>query len=162
MISEVLNIAAGLATKKEKIEYLQANTSRPLKSILKGSYDDTVVFNLPKGTPPYRKDDAPNGLEPSNLHKVCRRFKYFFKGGHGDTLTDARREKMFIDCLESLHNDESDLLLMMKDKKMSGKYKGLTPALIVDAFPGLLIQPLVTAQERSVAKKKVTKQTAKK
>ena len=161
MISEVLNYAAGLATKKEKIEYLQANNTRPLRSILKGSFDDSVVFNLPKGNPPYRKDEAPKGLEPSNLHKVCRRFKYFFKGGQGDTLTDVRREKMFIDCLESLHPDEADLLLMMKDKKMAGKYKGLTPALIADAFPNLLLKPLVTAQERSVTKKKVAKQKAK-
>ena len=153
MISEVLTFAAGLATKKEKIEYLQANNSRPLRNILKGSFDDSVEFNLPKGVPSYREDDAPKGFEPSNLHKVCRRFKYFNKGGVGDAISSVRREKIFIDCLESLHPDEAELLLMMKDKKMAGKYKGLTPALIADAFPDLLVTPLVTAQERSVAKK---------
>ena len=153
LISEVLNKAAGLATKKEKIEYLQANNSRPLRNILKGSFDDSVEFNLPKGVPPYRKDDAPKGFEPSNLHKVCRKFKYFNKGGQADSLSSSRREKMFIDCLESLHPDEAELLLTMKDKKLAGKYKGLTPRLIADAFPKLLVQPLLTAQERSVAKK---------
>ena len=153
LISEVLDKAAGLPTKKEKIEYLQANNSRPLRNILKGSFDDTVEFNLPKGEPPYRKDDAPKGFEPSNLHKVCRRFKYFNKGGQGDALSSTRREKMFIDCLESLHPDEAELLLTMKDKKLAGKYKGLTPKLIADAFPNLLVKPLMTAQERSVAKK---------
>jgi hypothetical protein len=153
MISEVLEFAGRLATKKEKIEYLQANNSRPLRNILKGSYDDSVEFNLPKGRPSYRKDDAPKGLEPSNLHRVSRRFKYFFKGGIGDQLSSAKRERMFINCLESLHPSEAELLLVMKDKKMAGKYKGLTPALIADAFPTLLEKPLVTAQERSVAKK---------
>jgi len=160
MISEVLASAAGLATKKEKIEYLQAHNSLPLRSILKGSFDDSVEFNLPKGIPPYRKDDAPKGFEPSNLYKVQRRFKYFAKGGLGEKMTSGRREKMFIDCLESLHPDEAELLLMMKEKKLAGKYKGLTPKLISDAFPSLLAKPLVTAQERSVAKK-VAKQKTK-
>ena len=153
MISEVLTKAGELKTKKEKITYLRANNSLPLRAILKGSFDKSVEFNLPKGEPPYRKDDAPKGYEPSNLYKVSRRFKYFFKGGVGDVLSSARREKMFIDCLESLHPNEAELLLMMKEKKMAGKYKGLTPALISDAFPTLLDKPLVTAQERSVAKK---------
>ena len=153
MISEVLEFAARLATKKEKIDYLQANNSRPLRNILKGSFDDSVEFNLPKGIPAYRKDDAPKGYEPSNLYKVSARFKYFYKGGQGDVMSPARREKMFIDCLESLHPNEAELVVMMKEKKMAGKYKGLTPALISDAFPSLLDKPLVTAQERSVAKK---------
>jgi len=159
MISEVLTFAAGLATKKEKIEYLQANNSRPLRNILKGSFDDSVEFNLPKGIPPYRKDDAPKGYEPSNLYKIQRRFKYFAKGGIGEKMTSLRREKMFIDCLESLHPDEAELLLMMKEKKMAGVYKGLTPKLIADAFPNLLIKPLVTAQERAVAKKAAKQKT---
>ena len=93
MISEVLEFAARLATKKEKINYLQANNSRPLRNILKGSFDDSVEFNLPKGIPAYRKDDAPKGYEPSNLYKVSARFKYFYKGGQGDSISSARREK---------------------------------------------------------------------
>ena len=98
MISEVLAFAGGLKTKKEKIEYLQANTSKPLRTILKGAFDPTLQFNLPEGEPPYRKDDAPKGFEPSNLYKVSRRFKYFNKGGIGDSLDATHREKMFIDC----------------------------------------------------------------
>ena len=82
MISEVLTKAGELKTKKEKITYLRANNSLPLRAILKGSFDKSVEFNLPKGEPPYRKDDAPKGYEPSNLYKVSRRFKYFFKGNH--------------------------------------------------------------------------------
>ena len=138
MISEVLEFAARLATKKEKIDYLQANDSRPLRNILKGSFDDSVVFNLPKGIPPYRKDDAPKGFEPSNLHRVSRRFKYFNKGGIGDGLDATRREKMFIDCLESLHPDEAELVILMKDKRLAGKYKGITKALVVAAFPSII------------------------
>ena len=80
LITEILTFAAGLKTKKEKIEYLQANSNRPLRTILKGAFDPTLQFNLPEGEPPYRKDDAPKGLSPSNLHRISRRFKYFNKG----------------------------------------------------------------------------------
>ena len=141
MISEVLEKAGELKTKKEKITYLQANNSRPLRNILKGSFDKSVEFNLPKGEPPYRKDDAPKGFEPSNLHKISRRFKYFDKGGIGDGMSPARREKMFIDCLESLHPDEAQLLIDMKDKKLGGKYNGITPKLISEIWPTLLVEP---------------------
>ena len=141
MISEVLSKAGELKTKKEKITYLQANNSRPLRNILKGSFDKSVEFNLPKGEPPYRKDDAPKGFEPSNLYKVQRRFKYFAKGGIGEGMKAIKREKMFIDCLESLHPDEAQLLLDMKDKKLGGKYNGITPKLVSEIWPTLLVEP---------------------
>ncbi|SVE39123.1 uncharacterized protein METZ01_LOCUS491977 [marine metagenome] len=141
MISEVLKKAGELKTKKEKIEYLRANNSLPLRAILKGSFDSSVEFNLPKGEPPYRKDDAPKGFEPSNLYKISRRFKYFDKGGIGDGMSSTRREKMFIDCLESLHPDEAQLLIDMKDKKLGGKYNGITPKLISEIWPTLLVEP---------------------
>ena len=150
MISEVLEKAGELKTKKEKISYLRANNSQPLRNILKGSFDKSVEFNLPKGEPPYRKDDAPKGYEPSNLHKISRRFKYFDKGGIGDGMSSSRREKMFIDCLESLHPDEAQLLIDMKDKKLGGKYNGITPKLISEIWPTLLVEP------QSHHRKKVT------
>ena len=150
MISEVLEKAGELKTKKEKISYLRANNSQPLRNILKGSFDKSVEFNLPKGEPPYRKDDAPKGYEPSNLHKISRRFKYFDKGGIGDSMSTVRREKMFIDCLESLHPDEAQLMIDMKDKKLGGKYNGITPKLISEIWPTLLVEP------QSHHRKKVT------
>jgi hypothetical protein len=141
MISEVLEKAGELKTKKEKVTYLRTNNSLPLRSILKGSFDKSVEFNLPKGEPPYRKDDAPKGLEPSNLYKVQKRFKYFAKGGIGDGMSSIRRERMFIDCLESLHPNEAQLLLDMKNQKLGGKYNGITPKLILEIWPNLLTEP---------------------
>ena len=141
MISEVLSKAGELKTKKEKVVYLRTNNSLPLRAILKGSFDKSVEFNLPKGEPPYRKDDAPKGYEPSNLYKVQKRFKYFAKGGIGEKMSSVRREKMFIDCLESLHPDEAQLLLDMKNQKLGGKYNGITPKLVSEIWPKLLVEP---------------------
>ena len=123
------------------IYYLRVNNSLPLRSLLKGAFDSSVEFTLPKGEPPYRKDDAPKGFEPSNLYKVLRRFKYFAKGGIGDGMSPVRREKLFTDALESLHLDEAQLLLDMKDKKLGGKYNGITPKLVSEIWPTLLVEP---------------------
>tara|TARA_B100001093_G_scaffold488280_1_gene525310 strand:+ start:1955 stop:2461 length:507 start_codon:yes stop_codon:yes gene_type:complete len=158
MISAVLRKAAEFSNKQDKIDYLKSQDSRPLRNILKGSYDDSVEFNLPKGEPPYRKDDAPAGFEPSNIQKQGYYFKYFFKGGQGDAVPAVRREKMFIDVLESLHPDEAELVLTMKEKKLMGKYNGITPLLISEAFPDLLVKPMANprteaAQVRRAAAK---------
>jgi hypothetical protein len=153
MISEVLIKAGELKTKKEKIEYLRANNSLPLRAILKGSFDSSVEFNLPKGEPPYRKDEAPKGYEPSNLYKVQKRFKYFAKGGIGEGMKAIKREKMFIDCLESLHPDEAQLLLDMKNQKLGGKYKGITAKLVSEIWPTLLVKPLVGPSKHGKKKK---------
>jgi hypothetical protein len=45
---------------------------------------------------------------------------------------------MFIDCLESLHPDEAELVILMKNKKLAGKYKGITKALVAEAFPSII------------------------
>ena len=153
MISEVLKKAGELKTKKEKIEYLRANNSLPLRSILKGAFDSSVEFNLPKGEPPYRKDDAPKGYEPSNLHKISRRFKYFDKGGIGERMPAVKREKMFIDALESLHPDEAQLLLDMKNQKLGGKYNGITAKLVSEVWPTLLFKPLVAKRASTPTEK---------
>ena len=161
LISEILQTAADKKTRQEKIAYLKSMDNRPLRNILKGSYDDTIVFNLPKGEPPYRKDEAPKGFEPSNLHKQSKRFKYFFKGGQGDNILAVRREKMFIDVLESLHPDEAELVLLMKEKKLMGKYNGITPNLISEAFPKLLVRPMLNPRSVEAKAAKVKKNAAK-
>ena len=70
----------------------------------------------------------------------------------------VRREKMFIDVLESLHPDEAELVLTMKEKKLMGKYSGITPLLVTEAFPDLLVKPMANprteaAQVRRAAAK---------
>jgi hypothetical protein len=60
--------------------------------------------------------------------------KYFVKG---NTLNTLKRENVFITLLESVSPEEAELLLMMKNRKLS--YKGLTKKFIEDNFPELLV-----------------------
>lgn len=139
MIHEVFEKVAQAPNRKEKIEVLQKYNCLAVRDILKGAFDETIQFLLPSGKPPYREDDAPYGYTRSSLHQQTKKLRYLVKGGPGENLPGPRRERMFIEILESVHPDEARLVLVMKDKKLEGKYKGLTKKLVSEAFPKLIV-----------------------
>jgi len=153
LVPEVLELVRQAKTKQEKVEILRKNTHPALKDILRINFDADVVSLLPEGAPPYEKDDAPEGYSVSSLYKTHKQFKYFFKGPIGDQVQAVRREKLFIDALESMHPTESDLLIEAKDRKL----KGITKALVDEAFPGLVVK----AFKKPAAKKTTTKKKEK-
>lgn len=138
MIHEILEKVAEAPTRKEKSELLIKHNTLALRDILKGAFDDNIVFILPAGDPPYQKDDAPAGYTRSSLYNQTKKFRYFVKGGPGEKLPAARRERMFIEILESVHPGEAELCILMKDKKLTGVYKGVTKKLVQDTWPRLI------------------------
>ena len=72
---------------------------------------------------------------PTYLYGLVRKLYLFVEGGNPN-LKPARREYLFIELLESVHDDEAKLLLQIKDKKI--KCRGLTYKLIKETFPELL------------------------
>jgi hypothetical protein len=142
MIHEILEKAAEASSKEEKIKILQENNSLALRDILRGGMDDTIEFILPEGKPPH-EDPEKVGYSRSALYNQTKRFKYFVKGGPGESLPAPKRERMFINILESIHPKEGELVLLMKDKRLiksnnSAHYSGITKKLVQEAFPGLI------------------------
>ena len=133
-ISTILEDLAKIKTAKAKKEYLIKNESRQLKTFLKGAFDKSLEFNLPAGAPPY----TPNKDSEYGFGRVSADFRFFAKGYEGDALTPTVREGKFIKVLESVSPKEAELLILMKDKKLLGKYKGVTLKLVSDAFPTLI------------------------
>lgn len=138
LISEVLAEAGKIVKRDERIKFLQLNKSPGLTDILRINYDDSVISLLPTGAPSYKKDDAPKGYEYTILNKAYSQFKYFFKGPIANNMKPLKREGLFLNLLESLNEEEAELLIAAKDKKM--KVKGITKKLVNDAFPGLLVK----------------------
>jgi hypothetical protein len=58
----------------------------------------------------------------SSIRKEYHMFYNFVKGGN-DGLSSLRRETMFINILQGLHPKEAELLCLVKDKKLTDKYK---------------------------------------
>lgn len=138
LIPEVFEKFESLTKKEDKVKLLKENNHPALQDILRINFDADVVSVLPAGAPPYEKDDAPKGHSSSSLFKLHRQFKYFFKGPFANQVQPIRREGIFLNILESIHPTEADVLVAAKDRKL--KVKGLTKALVDEAFPGLIVK----------------------
>jgi hypothetical protein len=132
LLFEILDKVAKAEDEKSKIELLRKNDSNSLRSILKGAFDRSIVWELPEGTPPYQENDAPAGTEHTTLYTEAKRLHYFIKGAN--VLPKSKREMMFIQMLEGLHAEEAKLLINVKEKKLSSVYDGLTDTVVKKAF----------------------------
>ena len=106
LMHEVLQKVSNAKTKKEKIALLQEYNSQALRSIMIINFDESVVSLLPPGTPPYNSNEVPEGTEHTRLEQQVRLLHHFFKGG--SSVKQAKREMMFIQMLEGLHEGEDD------------------------------------------------------
>lgn len=133
-VHEVISMAADAKTRQEKIDILRQHESWPLKDILRGSFDDSIVWLLPPGDPPYEPADPVR--HPSSFIKQTQNLKYFAKGGPGEKLPALKRETMFIRMIESIHPKDAILVLSMVNKKPPAK--SITKKLVEEAFPNLI------------------------
>lgn len=133
LLHEILIKVNNAKDKSKKIDVLRENDSVPLRQILKGAFDPKIKWDLPEGTPPYKVNDAPAGTEHTTLHTESRRLWHFVEGAD-QKLSKSKKEIMFIQMLEGLHADDAKLLIAVKEKELNKMYKGLTDAVVKDAF----------------------------
>ena len=57
--------------------------------------------------------------------------------GGNDKLSQMKRETMFIQLLEGLHESEAELLMLVKDKNLQSKYR-ITRALVEEVFDDIV------------------------
>jgi hypothetical protein len=131
-IAWILNFTSNLPNEEEKIKCLQANDINAIKIILKFCYDPNITWALPAGAPPYTPCVYPN-IE-NMLYSEARRLYLFVNGGN-DNLSPLKRERMFIDLLESITPEDANLLVSVKDKQLP--FEGLSAATVLKAYPGL-------------------------
>lgn len=136
LISEVLRKVSNAKTKDEKSRLLNKHNSQALRSLLIWNFDDSVISMLPEGDVPYTPNDAPVGTDHTRLEQEYRGLYRFVKGGQ-DKLPSLKRESMFVQLLEGLSAEEAELLCLIKDKKLTSKYKRITRATVAEAFPNI-------------------------
>lgn len=135
MIHEIIDAVKAAKTKEEKINILKKNDSWALRDVLRGTLDEKVGWELPGGKPPYEPNEEYS--IPSNLLKKNPMFKYFVKGNPATKdLKPLRRERMFIELLESIHPRDAELVVQMINKEKFGG--GITVKLVNAAFPALV------------------------
>lgn len=163
-VFEILDLVSKQRSKAKKIQVLKKYEDISLKTILIWNFDETVVSMLPEGDVPYSgfeeqasssgtlstkiTDEVRNmhltgsfsmGSSDKNGHTTIRReyknFYHFVRGGN-DSMSSMRRETMFINVLEGLHPLEAEIICLVKDKKLSDKYK-ITKDIVSEAYPDI-------------------------
>ena len=147
---EVLELASKQRTVAKKVEVLQRYKHDSLIAIFLWNYDTSLISALPEGDVPYagtdeqgsfsmtlgqKIQDAVAKMEElgtkslgsqdqghSSIRREYTKFYNFLKGGN-DSLSNLRRETMFINIAAGLHPLEAEIVLLCKDKKLQTKYK---------------------------------------
>ena len=161
---EVLEAASKQRTKAKKIEVLQRYAHDSIMALMIWNFDETAVSALPPGDVPYgntREDNSVTGTlsdkindavgkmsemgstslgsqdqGQASIRKEYTKFYNFIKGGN-DKLSGLRRETMFINILEGLHPLEAEILVLVKDKKLTDRYK-ITKEVVSAAYPQIV------------------------
>jgi hypothetical protein len=131
-IAWILNFTSKLPNEEEQIKCLRANDGVAIRTILQFCFDPRIRWLLPEGDAPYDPPAIAN--DASGLYAEARKL-YLFVGGGNDNLPQLKRERLFLDLLQSVTPDDANLLISIKDKKFP--YEGLTVETILKAFPGL-------------------------
>ena len=133
LISEILEKVSKVKTKQEKVDILREHDHQSLRMVIKSSFDSNIEWALPEGEVPYVRNDAPEGTEHTSLSYESRKLYHFIKGGNPQ-ITQNKRETMFVQMLEGLHESEAAVLVAAKDKKLHQVYKGLSAPVVKEAF----------------------------
>ena len=158
---EVLDAASKMRSKANKIEVLKRYKHNSVMAVLIWNFDETVISLLPEGEVPYgsniedetqsgslseKINDAVNKMGElrttslgsqdqgkASIRKEFTKFYNFIKGGNS-SLSSLRRETMFINILQGLHPLEAEILILVKDKKLTDKYK-IPKDVVSEAYP---------------------------
>ena len=135
-MNEILDLVHEQETDEDKIKVLQEYANDALKTILIWNFDESIISLLPSGEVPYQPNESPLGVDHSSLRRDYKNLYNFVKGGN-DSLSKIRRETIFIQILESLHPNEADVLILVKDKKLSDKYD-ISLDIVEKAYPDIV------------------------
>ena len=158
---EVFEAASKQRTKAKKLEVLQRYAHDSIMALMIWNFDETAISVLPPGEVPYGNNKEDNMVTgtlsdkindavdkmsemgsnslgsqdqgQASIRKEYTKFYNFLKGGN-DKLSNLRRETMFINILEGLHPLEAEILILVKDKRLTDKYK-ITKEIAAAAYP---------------------------
>lgn len=136
-IYEIFTEFENAENRDDKITVLRNNDGWALRNVLKGTFDPNIKFVIEQA-PQYKRSDSPPGMSYSSIHKELDRV-YLFEANNprvSPNLSNKRRIEILIQILEVLEAKESEIFMNMLLKKQ--KVKGLTYAIVKEAFPDLL------------------------
>jgi len=164
-VFEVFDLVSRQRSKAKKIEVLRKYDEQHIRRLFIWNFDQSIESAVPAGEVPYAdpedqvsysgtlttrlneeirsmhdKGNFSLGVSDQQGHTTIRReskhFYQFVKGGNNG-LNGIRRESMFINILQGLHPLEAEIICLVKDKKLSDKYK-ITREIVEEAYPNII------------------------
>ena len=164
---EVFALVSKQRSNAKKVELLKKYDHDSIRALFIWNYDDSIISLLPQGEVPYsslKDEQISSGTLSTKVNQLVGTMEYndtvsmgnatdlkkgrttlrkewtklynFIKGGN-DSLKSLRRETMFIQILEGLHPLDAEILCLVKDKKLSDKYK-ITKENVSEAYPNII------------------------
>jgi len=132
-VHEIFTRINNAKDKPAKIAILKQFDNQAMRQLLKAAFDPKIKFDLPDGNPPYIKNEAPAGTEHTSLASEAKKLYHFVVGGN-NAINKLKKETMFIQMLEGLHEQDAEVLMAIKNKNLNNTYKGLTANLVKETF----------------------------
>ncbi len=138
LYSEIFEEFEKATTKQERINILRREGDERFRFFLQLAFNPAIEFDivLPHM---YRPAKEPAGLNYAYLDTEMPKMYRFIKGHpmRPQNFTAEKTTQLILVMLESLHRDESALILKIFKKEF--KVKNLTANLVREAFPDLII-----------------------
>jgi len=135
-IHEVFELVMKQRTRQDKINILKEYEDPSIKAIFIWNFDESVISVIPDGPVPYKENEVPVGTDHTSLRREYKNLYHFVRGGN-DSLSSLRKETMFIQLLEGLHPKEAEIICLIKDKKLTTKYK-ISHDIVKEAYPDIV------------------------
>jgi len=148
-ISEILEKASKIEDRAERVAYLKSQDSNSLRIVLSYTYHPAVQWLVGPELPKFHDEGWHEGKELILLAEARR--LYLFVNIGNSNLTDAHREKLFVQLLEMLH--PNDVRILESAIKKSLPYPNLEYDVIWEAFDGLLPETNFRPQVETVQEK---------
>ena len=164
-VFEVLDLVSKQKTKAKKVQVLKKYDEFHLRTIFLWNFDTVIESVLPDGDVPYQSYGDQTSYSGSlstkmgediramhetgsfsmgvsdqqgrtTIRREVKNFYHFVKGGN-DGMNNMRRESMFINILQGLHPLEAEIIVLVKDGKLSDRYK-ITRDVVEEAYPDIV------------------------
>ena len=120
---------------EDKVKHLRENQSFGLATLLQLAFDPKIKLELPEGSPPLKSD-------PSSPDRTLQRYDNAIRDivvcVVENKIPAFKKEKVFIQILESVSDKDAEIIIAAKDKKLTELYPLVTLELVKSAFPTLL------------------------
>lgn len=135
LVSEVFENIEKCKNVTERKEVLIKNDSPRLREFLGLMFNDVEWFISEENEiPEWYPAKEERGYTPSTILHELRRIYIWYKGT--ENVTYKRKHELLSQLLESVHPDESNIIIALMMKKL--KVKGLTKKLVSDTFPNVI------------------------